>query len=381
MKLINKLIDSNRARARKDIQSWRTALQQAENTDRPRRTLLYNLYDELVLDDQYIKESQIRRLKLIGSDFTIYHEANMEKDQDKTLLFKQKWFYDLLNHATDTISWGHSLLQVGDLKEGKIDQIKLIKRRHVIPEKGLFLVNQHDEKGILYRQEPKYFNWLIELGDEEDLGLLNKAAPYILYKRFALSAWSEYCEIFAMPLRYGKTNVKDTESLNQMEDMLINMATAAYAVIDNEEELHFLESTKGNGEVYDNLINRCNTAISKIFNSAVIGEDSQGGSRSKEEVGERTTDKVAAADTLYLEMYINAIIIPKLIRYGYPLKGYAFRFEKAKDLNMLWKITSGLLPYKEVDNKWITETFGIPVEDKPTPEAQSKLSTSIDPFG
>ena len=342
---------------------------------------MYNLYDELVLDDQYIKESQIRRLKIIASDFSIYHEATMEKDQDKTLLFKQKWFYDLLNLATDTTSWGHSLVQVGDLKEGKIDQLKLIKRRHVIPEKGLFIAQQHDEKGILYREDPQYFNWLIELGEEEDLGLLNKAAPYILYKRFALSAWSEYCEIFAMPLRYGKTNVKDTESLNRMEDMLINMATAAYAVIDSEEELHFLESAKGNGEVYDNLIKRCNAAISKIFNSAVIGEDSQGGSRSKEEVGERTTDKVAAADILYLEMYINATIIPKLIRYGYPLKGYNFRFEKTKDLNMLWKITAELLPYKNVDNKWITDTFGIPVEDKPTPQDASLSTSQRDPFG
>ncbi len=184
-----------------------------------------------------------------------------------------------------------------------------------------------------------------------------------------------------MPIRIGKTNVKDTESLDRMEEMMINTGVSGYLIADNEEKIEFVETAKSNGEVYNNLIVHSNAELSKLVNGAVIGEASQGGSRSKEEVGERTANMITGADKQFLEGYINQTLLPKLIALGYPLKGLGFRFEKSKDLDKLWKITKGLLVHKSVDNEFITTTFGIPVEDKPVLPDNTELSVPDGPFG
>lgn len=375
--LIRKIIAANKSRARKDINAWRTALQMAERVENPKRNLLYNLYDELELDAHLTAAIQRRVLTVRGADFTVL-DANGEPDPEKAELLRRPWFIRFVELAMQSIFWGHSLIQIREIEQGEISGVELVRRRHVRPESGLFVERQEDDKGISYRDDDKYYDWLLEVGGHEDLGLLNKCAPHILYKRFAQASWSEYCEVFGMPLRYGKTNVKDIESLNRMEDMMLNMGTAAYAVIDNDEEVQFVETTGGKGEVYDSLIDKCNAEVSKLINGAVIGEASQGGSRSKEEVGERVGEAITRADKDFIAGYVNHTLIPRLVKLGYPLEGCSFRFERDADTHALWEITQGVLQHYEVDADFITDTFGIPVTGK---KAAGQASLSAESRG
>ncbi len=361
--LLDKVIAGTTARARKNIQSWRNALRQAENTESPRRTLYYDLCDELELDAHLFAEMQRRILAVRGCEFSLIGNKGVA-EPEKTALLKRPWFYDLIDLAMQSIFYGHSLVQIGDLKQGEITGVELIKRKHVIPEKGLFVFEQGEDKGVLYREDLSYAPFLIEIGKNDDLGLFNKCAPHVLYKRFAQSAWSEFCEIFGMPVRVGKTNTRDTESLNRMENMLINMATANYAVIDKDDILEFVETAKSNGEVYKGLIDLSNAEISKLINSAVIGGEGEGGSRSKEEVGERLGQQIYDADKQWFEGLINYTVIPKLVDLGYQIDGFTFKFEKAKDINKLWEMTKGALEHYEVDEDFIRETFNIPITGK-----------------
>ena len=41
-----------------------------------------------------------------------------------------------------------------------------------------------------------------------------------------------------------------------------------------------------------------------------------------------------------------------------------FRFAATEDAAQLWQMVKDILPYKDVDNKWLTEKFGLPVADK-----------------
>jgi phage gp29-like protein len=362
-KLLDKLIASNVARARKDIKSWRTAMQVAETIDNPRRILLYNLYDELILDARVTTEIQKRILAVKGHPFNLV-DKDGKANADLTNLFKQPWFYQFIEHAMNALFYGHSLIQISEIADGLIKKIELVNRRHVIPERGLFVFKQDDDKGISYRTDKQYAGWLIEVGAPKDLGLLSKAAPHVLYKRFTQSAWSEFTEIFGMPLRYGKTNVKDPESLNHMENMMINMGVASYAVIDNDEEITFVESARTDGAVYSNLINMCNAEISQLINGAVVGDASQGGSLAKEQVGERIGLSITDADIQFIESYINSELFPKLLSIGYPIADISISFEQSKSLSEIWTITQGLLNYYEVDEDFITQTFGVPVTEK-----------------
>jgi len=368
-RLLDKIIKQSSFRARKDINAWRTALTRAENVETPRRDLLLNVYDEIMLDAHLSAEIQKRTLAVTGATYHLYNADGTINDN--STLIETSWFIDFLRMAMDSIWYGHSLIQIEGIVAGEIQKLTLINRRHVVPEQGLFLIRPTDEKGIAYREDKKYALWLIEVGDTHNLGLLNKAVPHVLYKRFAQSAWSEFSEIFGMPIRYGKTNTKDVESLNRMEQMMQEMGAAAYAVIDNDEQIEFVESNKSNGDVYNGLINRCNSEVSKLINGAVIGEASQGGSRAKEQVGADIGNSIYAADKQFIENYINTTLIPKLIQLGYPIQGTYFAFEQTKDTNQLWQITQGILNHYDVDEQFITDTFGIPVTGKKQPPSGS----------
>lgn len=360
-KVLDTIIRANNRKAKRDIQQWRSALNSAENVEEPKRLRIYNIYDEILLDAHLTSEIEKRKNALIGASFELY-DADGNPMAEETEMLRKSWFVKFLIYAFESKLWGHSLLEVKELTaEGRIADIELIPRRHVVPEFQEILKQQTDDRGFNYRNDESLYRWLFEIGDREDLGILNKCVPHVLYKRFAQGAWSEFCEIFGMPVRYAKTNSKDPESLNRLENMLISMATASYAVIDVEEELEFIETMKSDGEVYNGLVKLSAQEISKIINGAVIGENSSEGSRSKEEVGLMISEKIWNGDKSWMEAYINETLLPKLVNFGYPFEGLHFEFSREKDLKSEWDIVDGILNHYDVDPDYITETFGIPV--------------------
>jgi phage gp29-like protein len=240
----------------------------------------------------------------------------------------------------------------------------LVPRRHVRPEYGMLILKQTDDKGPVYRGDAKLEQFLFEFGSNEDLGLLNKAIPHVLFSRFAQSAWSEFCEIFGMPVRYAKTNTKDINSLNRVEDMLINMATASYGVLDKDETLEFIESQKTNGDVYKGLMQMSSSKVAKLINGSVIGEATEKGSQAKETVGKEIQQDIFDGDKKWFESIMNEDILPKLINLGYPFADNFFEFDASKDINTEWTLVNGILQHYNVDPKYISENFGVPVTPK-----------------
>ncbi len=353
------IVPAAQSRSRKTIAQWRSALQSAENVDTPRRNTLYSIYKEVLDDAHLFSEIQKRKLAIQGSTFYML-DKNNTNDDEKLTEVKRAWFNKFIRLSMDSIFWGHSLIQL-NLSEDFGYTAELVNRRHVRPEHGLHVVKEADDKGVLYREDQTVWPWLVEVGETHDLGLLNKCVPHVLIKRFAQSAWSEYCEIFGMPLRVAKTNTKDTASLNRLEGALIDMATASYAILDDGESIEFVETAASKGDVFQKLMEYCNAEISKLINGAVIGEASQGGSRSKEEVGLEIGGMITNADIQFLEAIVNDHLFPKISNLGLAVEGFTFEFERAKDLDALWTMVNESLTHFDVDQEWIKETFGIPV--------------------
>jgi phage gp29-like protein len=378
--LETRFINAQMQRGRQLIDDWMKALRAAENPEKPNRELLYKLYHNLLVDVDLEAEWETKRkLRLMGTDFSMYDAENKPNDE-ATKLLERKWFAEMIGHALDSHLFGHSLLEVKSLDSaGMIYNIELVPRRNVIPEKGMYIPKIGDEKGILYREDPAYSAWLFEFGRPENLGLLAKAAPYILFQRFALSAWSEYGEKFVMPLRVAKTNTKDNESLNRLDTMMLDMATASYAILDKEETVEFVQSSATDGSsVYDKLMERCAAKLSKLFNGSVIGEASQGGSRSKEEVGQDIQDIVTNGDYKWIEGIMNQEIIPRLILMGYPFEGLTFKYSRTEDLQSLWTIYNGLLNHYDIPEEHITDKFNVPVTKKAVPINKPDLKAKGD---
>lgn len=362
--VVMRLVEKQNTRTRKDVGSWRGAIKQAESVARPRRTLLYDLFDDLILDNHMASLRQTRIQRVLAMPFRVVNKTSREEDPEKTRLLEKAWFYKCIELGIDATFYGYSLIEFQDTnEEGEFTDVKLVPRRHVLPEQGVVLIEPNDDKGIEYRDTP-LMRRLVEIGEYKDLGLLNKAAPQILFKKNAQSAWAEYCEIFGMPMRVGKTNTRNTSDLDRMADALKNMAQGAYAVMDLTEDISFVESTKGDAyNVYDKLITRANSEMSKLTLGQTMTTDvGENGSRAQAEVHAEQGDYIFIADLRKVKHFVNTDVFRVLIENGYQLDGFEFEWNENNVVSEAeWNIDSGLLEHFEIDPKYFMDKYGVPI--------------------
>jgi phage gp29-like protein len=149
-----------------------------------------------------------------------------------------------------------------------------------------------------------------------------------------------------------------------MEQNLINMGSAAYGIFQDGESLEIKETSRTDAyKVYDALIERCNSELSKLLVGQTMTSDN-GSSRSQGEVHERTLEDVVSWVKIGLMMIVNSQVMPKLIQQGFPAANLRFTFDEVKDIDKLWKIVEGLLGYYDIEEQYIMDTFGIPVKKK-----------------
>lgn len=380
--VITRIIEQSNYRSRKDIADWRRAINMAENKEMPRRIMLLNLYDDIVLDNHLYAQIQSRVLRVLGLPFKVADNISKKEINDKTDLLLKQWFYKFINFSMQSILYGHSLIQIDSVINNEIDSISLVPRRHVRPELGIYCIKQLDDSGIKYRT-PEYSSWLLEVGDSYDLGLLMKAVPNVLWKKNAQMCWSEYCEIFGMPLRVGKTNTRSNDDLDRIESQLQRMGSAAYAVLQAGETVEFIESTKGDAyNVYNQLVERCNSEISKLILGQTLTSDTgKSGTRAQGEVHERVADAITRADIMFIEHVVNDKLIPVLIAQGYPLQNCYFEFVIKQEITALdWTIDSGLLAQFEIDPQYFIDKYSVPIiaKKETTPKLPSGDSNEDD---
>ena len=361
------IIPKAMARTKADVLTWKNAIAMASNIESPKTFPYYNLLEDMMLDAHTTSQIQNRKLKTVSSNFTIKNHTGETHQELTDKLQKSVWFNEIISYILDSIFFGYTLVEFNrtetDPKKVKID---LIPRQNVLPKKGIILNDYQDDKGIDYLNAPEYGSWLIDFGTTGDLGLINKAIPHILFSRFAQSCWSELCEIYGIPPRVMKTNTRDSGALRRAEKMMTDMGAAAWFIIDETEKLEWATTgTPATGEVYNGLIKLCRDNISLLISGAIIGQDTQYGSRSKEQSSQDILQNLIDADQTLVEQYMNEKVLPALFKIGIlPMDNLLFEYDKVEDLSELWTRTKEILPYKEVPNEWIKEKFGIEVQDR-----------------
>ncbi len=357
---IRKIVPKTVSRVRNDINSWKAALKAADNVDNHRRAKLIDLYNDIMLDAHLSSQIELRTLHTLSAPFSLT-KGGKEKDEAVADLLTQPWVAKLNRHLLNSIFYGHSLVEfsINDFN-GQLE-VDLLPRDHVVPESGFVLYDRTSDKGVFYRQMREYGTWLLEFGRHNDYGIINMAVPHILFKRFAQACWSELCEIYGIPPRFIKTDTQDPEMLDRAEAMLRDMGSAAYFIIDRDEEFQFAKGADTNGDVYANLISLCKEEVSLLISGAVLGQDTRNGNRSKEESSMKLLDKIVQADRVFVENSWNNTIIPALVKIGLITDGYRFAFQQEEDIEKLWGMTKEAMPYMEIDPKWVKDKFGINV--------------------
>ncbi|MDF7813621.1 DUF935 family protein [Hymenobacter sp. YC55] len=357
------------SRIKADLSHWRMALANAENKAYPDRTELYRLYREAVIDSHLTSVTETRTLNILCQPFKVVSIKGQVEDEKLTRMLMTPWFFNILKEAMEAIYWGARVVELGVPVDGEFSSTELIQPEMVVPEWGIIRDRPGSSTGIPYR-EGLEAQWLLQLGNPKDLGLLHKAIPHVVWKKNAMQAWAEYCDRFALPVRTVKMDLGDEDRV-EVENMLRNMGRAAYAILPPGAS-DFTYHTPQNFQdgVFAGMIDYPNAELSKLVLGQTMTTEN-GSSRSQAEVHERVSEKYTKADKMYVRNLVMWEIWDKLLLHGYPVAGFEFKWDETETLTKKeqWDIVAGIMQHSgyRVPAKYILDTFGVEVEEKPEP--------------
>ena len=370
-KVIIDLQKTTDALTRQDMQDWRHAWQLAINVDNPNRQRLYDIYRDALVDLHLSGCIEQRKGFVMSRSFKLVDAKGKENEEAKHY-FDQSWFKQLLKHAHDSVNWGHSLIELGDITtdgDGCIcySGVTLIPRKHVIPEYGRVVpqLGMDWTSGIEYR-EPPFCDWLIEAGLPDDLGLLLKAATQTIAKKNMLAFWDTFGEIFGMPMRIARTTSRDPKEHAQLMSMLDASGTKLSMVTTTETEIEFKETAKGDAyNVYNQRVDRANSELSKlIIGQTMTIED--GSSLSQSQTHLEVFENLVESDRDMLRDIVNNQLIPRMVKHGFPIKGLRFEWDDAVDYTPEQQVAyeTMIADRYEVDPTYFAEKYSMPVGER-----------------
>lgn len=356
--------------SKNEIKDWRHANQIALNIENPKRLQLYKIYYDAMLDLHLYGAIRNRKMKTLGRAFKISNDSGIE-NEEATKLLRSRWFKRVMILTLDSIFYGHSLIQFGDIiRDGKLKfkEIKLVPREHVIPEYHVIVKEMMDEpKDGLDYEKPPFSDWCIPVGEPSDLGLLLPLSKETISKKYALQFWDQFAEIFGMPIRIGKTSSRNKKDVDKMETMLEEMGGASWGLFPEGSSIEVVESTKGDSfNVYDKRIDRANTEMSKGVNGQTMTMDN-GSSQSQATVHESVSEDIADDDADLIIETVNDYLIPFLIKHGFPLKEtdimewddtYTYTPTEMKEIEEM------ILEHFDVNPQYFTDKYGIDIIGK-----------------
>jgi hypothetical protein len=365
-------------RVRQDATKFKIAVESAESVVYPNRFLLCQTYQNVVLDGQIQSAMLQRKMRVMASQFMLVDKAG-ETDEEKTSLLTQQWFYDFLELAMESIFWGYSLIEFQPIVNDEFKGVELVPRIYVQPELSIVKPTTASYTGVNYTEKP-YSNWCIGVGKPKDLGLLMKCAPYAIWKNNAMGAWAEFAEVFGTPLRMGKTNVRDEDTRKNMENMMRNWGVASWAVFDTDDTVELLSNTRTDAfNVYDKMVERCNSEISKIIlgQTGTTDEKSYSGSAN---VHENILKVVTKMDMIFMTNVVNNQLLPMMRNLGFQLDNLSFKFDETENISLIEqaKIDASFMPYYNFDKKYLEQKYNIVVEEKEVVEEEKSVSKIAD---
>ena len=118
------------ALTKKDLRTWRNAWQYAINTEYPNRVPLYDVYGDVEVDMHLTGCVGQRKGYVLNKSFRIVDKAGIE-NPDLTAVFESPWFKTFMELALESIFWGHSLIQLGDIIE--VEDVPAFKEVLLVP--------------------------------------------------------------------------------------------------------------------------------------------------------------------------------------------------------------------------------------------------------
>ncbi len=354
-----------------DIGKWRNAILSA---DMGRMTLLYDMYEDLLLDGR-LSDAIDRRIRAVtGADITFQYQDGSEEQQMVDLIDSQEFEY-LLHEVMQSLFWGVTLLQL-DFTNGL--EIFSVPRKHIRPKNKTVAVMQNDIDGQISYDGLQN---IIEVVNKRDrFGLIHRAAPYVIMMRGGIGDWAQMVELFGMPQRVGKYSIYDQEARKQLEEAFREQGAAASMVVPKETDIETTTNSGSvNSSVYKDFIAELKEALLvTILSNTMTTLD--GSSRSQSEVHQDVEDEVNKNDLRFVQRVLNKQLKPILEARGFKVAGGSFVFPKALKELTVDELVS-LSDIIEIPAYYIQEKYGIPQAKGGDKLARKQAQTAMPPEG
>lgn len=333
-----------------DIGTWRSALRLA---DLGNRTKLYDLYTDLLIDG-YLSDAIDKRIDAVTDADLAFTIDGKRVDVIDDLMDTPE-FELFLRDIMLSRFWG---ISVDECMFQNGFEFKSIPRKHIRIKTKEIALREEDEHGIPYADNDQ----IIQFGQDDDYGIILRAAPYVIYKRGGFGDWAQFVELFGMPQRIGKYSSMDEQSRRALIQAFEEAGSAPYLVIPKETEAtQTTLSSSGNGALYNDFRNACNEEILiTVLGQTMTTQD--GSSLAQGQVHLAVQEKKHRADRRFVARMLNKYFVPLLEKRGYPVTGGKFKFlDKAQEISV--QDTVQLADILPIPQSYLYEKYNIPMPE------------------
>ena len=352
-------------RTNQDIPKWRTAIQTAEARI-PRRSLLYDLYADVV-QDGHVTAVIGKRIDAVTTANWQFVNKEGEAVDEINELIDSIGFDEIVEEIVNTKFWGYSMLEPTFYKnESDRWEVSagLIPRLNYRPHLGVVAYNYASDDGINIR-EGIYAKTVMEVGKTNDLGVLAGASQYAILKRGGVGDYAMYVQVFGRPIIDATWDGFDDAQKVKLQQAL-DIGAGGTIIRPDGTEVNILESKGTNTTIHPDFMKFLNKEISKALlgtTETVESSDSSGYAQAKEHGNQDT--KKHDSDITYTRKVLNSRFIKILEAHGFNTQGGYFivqgeetKLDPKESFEMVRSMVTELgLP---VDDDYFYETYGIP---------------------
>lgn len=336
-----------------------------KSADKGKRAKLYDIFENII-KDPVVGEAIRKRVRHITNGSLQFLSDNKEVDV-MTDFIKAPAFRIMLKEIILTRFLGKTILEL-DFSDNLFNVYK-IPRKNLDTSKRIILKQQSDEEGWSYVND----DFLLNIGEDDDLGLLMEVAPYAIFKRNGGSDYAEFCELWGIPVLAALYDPEDDNGRAEMEASVEKRGAGGSLVASKNSDIKSI-GTSTNGAVHHEFLDWLDEQILiGLIGQTMTTKD--GSSLAQGKVHGETEDDVNSDDRAYVLEVLNHQLLPRLEKRGYPVGEGWFIYAQKDNMSLKEKmeIAEKVDANTEdgVNEDWWFEASGLP-------RSKKKKNTSVE---
>ena len=335
------------------------------------RGRLIDLYDACVQQDAHLAGVlETLKSQIIGERYMLASQnekGRYIKNIEETKKIQGVEFIKIINGIVESKLYGYTGLYIDptlDPDSGKLCNIVNIERRNILPDQRRIVQRQSIWSPGWSFDDPKYKDNYI-LINSGTLGLFSATTPSILAKKFTMANYVNFSHTYGQPIIHGKSESENSADRQRLANDIASAAQNKVIVTGTGDDIDIKTFTMSNSEhIFTGLIN----LVDKDVSNLILGSQSVAGEQ-QAYVGSAKTHENIFRDRIevyrdYIELVMNEMVIPRLVKMGYIKDGLEFKYAKRIEMSDEDKIRlfQVLGTQWEMDPDSIESEFGIKVK-------------------